>query len=120
MWLRKINDSGEEFRYDLQNNYTAEIALADGTYTQGFLVIKYWKNNDGEFQRCVDNSSMYVPIETLLSQFILIGSNVDNELKTLGDFKKQYYDNNLEDSLKPFCFDKEYSSQNIGTIPQTV
>lgn len=115
MWLRRLNDSGEEFRYELQDYDTVEIVLEDGTHTQGFLVIKYWKNNNGEFQRCTNNSCMYISTKALLSYFVLIDSDIDYKLNSLQDFKENVYAKNLDESLKPFCFDNKTS--NDGLMP---
>ena len=116
MWLRRINDGGEEFRYELQDYDAVEFVLEDGTHTQGFLVIKYWRNNNGEFQRCSEKSYMYISTKALLSQFVLIDSKIDDELKSLQDFKNSVYAERLDKSLKPFCFDN--GKDNDVIIPQ--
>lgn len=114
MWLRRINDSGEEFRYELIDGNIYDLMLEDGSCTKAIMVVKYWKNNDGKFQRVAYKSSMYVSMNVLLSQFVLIDSNVDKELKDLGDFKNNTYAKRLDESLKPFCFDE---SDATGYIP---
>ena len=104
MWLKKINqgDNGYEFRYELQTFYTEPLMLADGSQTQCFMMYKYWRDNNGEFQLCKSDAKILVSIETLLSQFIQIDSQVDNTLKNLQEFKDNTQAKNLEDSLAPF------------------
>jgi hypothetical protein len=52
MWLRRIDDSGEEFRYELETFFSAPLMFDNCgrlEKTQMFVLYKYWKNNDGEF-----------------------------------------------------------------------
>lgn len=106
MWLRRIDSDGLEFRYELETYDSQSLMLPDGGQTQIFLVYKYYKDNNGEFQRCSHNSKVYVTIETLLSSFILIDSPIDEKLIKLNKFKLDTYSKKLEESLKPFCFNK--------------
>ena len=120
MWLRIINDSGNEFRYELETFYAAPLLNDDFTQTQMFPLLKYWKNNDGEFQLCRCNEKIYVTVETLLNNFIAIDSNVDKKIKDLDAFKQNVQSNNLEGSLKPFVLgDVTYVSTNASNdVPQ--
>ena len=117
MWLRRINDSGVEFRYELETFYTAPLMLDDGGQTQCFVVYKYWKDNNGEFKLCRSNEKVYVTIETLLSQFVKIDSPVDNTIKSLQEFKSNIQAKNLEDSLTPFVLNKSEESNNTTLDP---
>lgn len=49
MWLRRIDDSGAEFRFELDSFYSAPLMLDDCSQTQIFALYKYWKDNNGEF-----------------------------------------------------------------------
>ena len=104
MWLRRINDNGKEFRYELETFYSASLMLDDCSQTQMFVLYKYWKDNNGEFQLCKSNEKTYVTIETLLSQFVAIDSKVDKQIIELQNFKTNVQAKNLEDSLTPFNF----------------
>lgn len=105
MWLRRIDDSGEEFRYELETFFSAPLMFDNCgrlEKTQMFVLYKYWKNNDGEFQLCKSDEKVYVTIETLLSKFVAIDSAVDKTIQDLENFKTNIYAKNLEDSLSPF------------------
>lgn len=116
MWLRRIedtrsiyDDSGEEFRYELETFYSAPLMFENCGHfeqTQIFVLYKYYKNNNGEFELCKSNEKVYVTIETLLSNFVVIDSKVDVVLKDLTSFKKDFYAKNLEESIAPFIMDK--------------
>ncbi len=49
MWLRRIDDSGTEFRFELDSFYSVPLMLDDCGQTQMFALYKYWKDNNGEF-----------------------------------------------------------------------
>lgn len=102
MWLRRIDDSGTEFRYELETFYSAPLMLDNWGQTQMFVLYKYYKNNDGEFSLCRSNEKVYVTIETLLSKFVAIDSEVDKTMLDLESFRTNTYAKNLEDSLSPF------------------
>jgi hypothetical protein len=121
MWLRRINDSGNEFRYELETFYTAPLLMDDFMQTQMFPLLKYWKNNNGEFQLCKCNEKVYVTVEMLLSNFVAIDSNVDKKIKDLEQFKQNVQANNLENSLKPFVLgDVENVPTDDANITQQV
>lgn len=105
MWLRRINDYSNEFRYELESSYSAPLMQADGSKTQIFVLYCYYKNNDGEFRLMRTDDKIHVTIETLLSEFVAIDSKMDKTITELQDFKCNTQAKNLEDSLKPFCFD---------------
>ena len=104
MWFRSINDSGSEFRYALEDWYTIAVLLEDGFCTQCFPAYKYYKNNSGEWEMCKSNNKIYVPIKTLMSDFVMIDSNVEKSITELQNFKRETQAKNLEDSLRPFVF----------------
>ena len=113
MWLRRIDTDGSEFRYELEDFYTAPLMTGKGQYTQMFVVYCYYKNNDGEFKLCKYNEKVYVTIETLLSMFVAIDSEVDEKIKDLQEFKKNVQAQNLEESLAPFTLGCVEESNNV-------
>jgi hypothetical protein len=49
----------------------------DGSITTAFVLYKYWRNNDGEFEMCSSNNKVVVSLETLMSRFVEIDSELD-------------------------------------------
>ena len=115
MWLRKINDNSNEFRYELETFYSAPLMQEDGSKTQMFVLYCYYKNNDGEFKLVRTDDKIYVTIETLLSEFVVIDSKIDKTITELQGFKRNAQAKNLEDSLKPFCFNSVEETSDIDS-----
>lgn len=113
MWLRRIDSDGSEFRYELEDFYTATLMTGKGQQTQMFVIYKYYKNNDGEFKLCKCNEKVYVTIEMLLSAFVVIDSEIDKKIKDLQEFKKNAQAQNLEKSLAPFTLGCVEESNNV-------
>ncbi len=119
MWLRRIDQDGSEFRYELDDCYAAPLMTEKGHQTQMFVVCKYFKNNDGEFQLCRCNEKVYVTIEMLLSTFVAIDSEVDEKIKDLQKFKKDVQSKNLEESLAPFTLNR-VEEHNVTDNGETI
>lgn len=115
MIFRAINDSGSVFRYELEDWYTIPVMMEDGFTTHCFPAYKYYKNDNGEWEMCKNNNKVYMPIKTLMNNFIMVDSNVDKTITELRDFKCKVQEENLEKSLKPFVLGSAEESCYINS-----
>lgn len=101
MWVKRLNE-GDQFRYDVQKYSRIEMMNEDGSITTAFVLYKYWRNNDGEFEMCSSNYKMIVSLETLMSRFVEIDSELDKEITELREFKHKTDEEKLDACLSPF------------------
>ena len=120
MWLRRFNGNGDEFRYKLETFDATPLMLDNGGQTMCFHLYKYFKNNNGEFVLCKSNEDVLVTIETLLSTFVAIDSPMDNNIKSLQEFRQNTWGEKLSESLSPFYLGGiEEPDQDLGPlVPQ--
>lgn len=77
------------------------IMNKDGCEEPCILLHRYWRSDDG-WEICSSNYEVYVSLETLMSKFILVDSPIDEQLKSLSDFKNKIQQEKLDESLAPF------------------
>lgn len=102
MWVKRLNSTDEIFRYEVDKSYCIEMMNEDESITTAFVLYKYWCNNDGEFEMCKSNYKMIVSLETLMSKFVEIDSEIDKELTELREFKRETMAEKLERVISPF------------------
>ena len=61
---------------------------------------------------CQSNNKIYIPLETLMSDFVVVDSKMDKTITELQNFKQKVQAKNLEDSLTPFCLNKTEEVDN--------
>ena len=93
-WLER---KGERFvRYRLHTIDSDLLYLGDGQYTRTFALYKYWGEDDNWKPWGDVNTPLHVTIESLLSEFTLIGSINDKYVKGLEELR----DNNFKKETK--------------------
>lgn len=80
MWVKRFDTKGSEFKYEVYPAYSEELIQDGGVSTTIFTIVRYWKDNNGEWKRCSARSSAYIGLETLMRDFVLIDSPVDKKL----------------------------------------
>lgn len=106
MWVKRLDSIDSEFRYEVYSAYSDELIQVGGKPTTLFTIVRYFKNDKGEWERCKFHASACITIEALMNDFILIDSPIHKELQKLREFQKSTYAKNLEESLAPFCLNK--------------
>lgn len=96
MWMHKIG-TPDETRYVLYPMGTKVIVDTDET-EHLFLLIRYWKNNEGEFERCKTDPMRYITTSALLKDYVLIDSNVDKVLKQQSECVYELRKANMEEN----------------------
>lgn len=102
MWIKRLNSTEGLFRYEVDKSNRIEMMNEDESITTAFVLYKYWRNNDGEFEICKSNYRMIVSLETLMSKFVEIDSEIDKELTELREFKHKADEEKLDACLSPF------------------
>ena len=106
MWVKRLNRTEDFFRYEVDKSNRIEMMNEDESVTTAFVLYKYWRNNDGEFEMCKSNYRMIVSLETLMSKFVEIDSEIDKELTELREFKRKVDEERLDACLSPFYVGK--------------
>lgn len=99
-WLER---KGERFaRYRLHTIDSDLLYLGDGQYTRTFALYKYWGEEDNWKPWGDANTPIYVTIESLLSEFILIGSINDKYIKGLEELRDNNFKKETETNINLF------------------
>ena len=90
-----------EFKYEVTfPYYTESVELVDGSRIPTVLLTRYYKNNEGEWERCEINGCKYVTVDALLSNYVAIDSPVYKRIIDSNDLIKRYRYEKLNDTLK--------------------
>jgi hypothetical protein len=93
MEVVRIGECSEnmKFKYEVTfPYYTDSVELVDGSRIPTVLLTCYYKNNEGEWERCRTNASKYVTVDALLSNYVAIDSPVYKHIIDSNSFVKQY------------------------------
>lgn len=93
VWLRRRNEQYHRYALDV---YDCE-KLYNGDYTRIFGLKKYW--GDGDDWKPFASGTVYVDIETLLSEFILIDSPTDKYIRGLEELRDNNFKKESEASI---------------------
>lgn len=100
IWLRnKDGGSYKEERFMLFGYYHERLWDTDGNIEPLVGIVKYYKNNKGEWERC-EYGHYYVTLSTLLTDFIAIDNAFDKELNKLTEKLADIWKDNLENTFK--------------------
>lgn len=114
MEVVRIGECSEnvEFKYEVTFPYfTESVELVDGSSIPTVLLTRYYKNNEGEWERCGTNACKYVTVDALLSNYVAIDSPVYKRIIDSNDLIKQFRYEKLNDALKPYT-DIQGDSEN--------
>lgn len=95
MEVVRIGECSEnmEFKYEVTfPYYTESVELVDGSRIPTVLLTRYYKNNEGEWERCGTNACKYVTVDALLSNYVAIDSAVYKHIIDSNNLVKQYTD----------------------------
>lgn len=100
IWLRNKNGgSFREERFKLFGYYHERLWDTDGEIEPLVGIVRYYKNNKGEWGRC-EYGHYYITLSTLLTDFIAIGNAFDEELNKLTEQLADIWKENLENTFK--------------------
>lgn len=105
MEVVRISECSEnmEFKYEVTfPYYTDSVELVDGSRIPTVLLTRYYKNNEGEWERCTTNASKFVTVDALLSNYVAIDSPVYKHIMDSNSIVKQYRYEKLNDTLKVY------------------
>lgn len=102
MWVKRLNSEGDFFRYEVQKCNSIEMMNEDESITTAFVLYKYWRNNNDEFKMCSSNYKMVVSLETLMSKFVEVDSELDKEITELKEFKHKVEEEKMDAYLSRF------------------
>lgn len=105
MEVVRIGECSEnmEFKYEVTFQYYAKsVELIDGDIVPMVLLTRYFKNNEGEWERCEINGYKYVTIDALMTNYVAIDSPVYKRIIDSNDLIKQFRYEKLNDVLKPY------------------
>lgn len=105
MEVVRISECSEnmEFKYEVTfPYYTESVELVDGSRIPTVLLTRYYKNNEGEWERCGTNACKYVTVDALLSNYVAIDSPVYKHIIDSNSLVKRYRYEKLNDALKPY------------------
>lgn len=105
MEVVRINECSSEleFKYEVTfGYYTNSVELIDGSCIPMVLLTRYFKNNEGEWERCGGNATKYVTMDALMANYVAIDSPVYKHIIDSNDLVKRYRYEKLNDVLKPF------------------
>ena len=101
-----------EFKYEVTfPYYTESVELIDGSRIPTVLLTHYYKNNEGEWERCETNGCKYVTVDALMANYVAIDSPVYKRIIDSNDLIKQFRYDKLNDVLKPYT-DIQGDSEN--------
>lgn len=90
-----------EFKYEVTfQYYTKSVELVDGSCIPMVLLTRYFKNNEGEWERCEIDGYKYVTIDALMANYVAIDSPVYKRIIDSNDLIKQFRYEKLNDTLK--------------------
>ena len=98
LWLTRRNEPFTRYTLDIYNC----LKLYNGYYTRIFGLKKYWGEGDTwePFGDIIDY--LYVDIETLLSEFILVDSDNDKYIKQLEELRDNNFRKQQDASISLF------------------
>lgn len=104
IWLSKRGEC-EWIRYTLNPYDCIKLYAGDGNYTRAFRLHKQWKSNTDEwkpFGGDYAESSIFVEIITLLSEFTVLDSINDNYIKGLETLRDNNFKKETETNINLF------------------
>ena len=100
IWLRNKNGgSYKEERFKLCSYYNDRLWDTDGNIEPLVGIVRYYKNNKGEWERC-ESGYYCVALSTLLTEFIAIDNAFDQELNKLTEQLADIWNENLENTFQ--------------------
>lgn len=105
MEVVRINECSSEleFKYEVTFGYYKSVELIDGSCIPMVLLTRYFKNNEGEWERCGGDATKYVTVDALMANYVAIDSPVYKHIIDSNSLVKQYRYEKLNDVLKPFA-----------------
>lgn len=105
MEVVRIGECSEnmEFKYEVTFGYNTELVeLINDSVVPMVLLTRYYKNNEGEWERCGVSATRYITMDALLSNYVAIDSPVYKRIIESNDLIKQFRCEKLNDALKPY------------------
>lgn len=123
MEVVRIGECSEnvEFKYEVTFGYNTDLVeLIDDSVVPMVLLTRYYKNNEGKWERCGISATRYITMDALMANYVAIDSPVYKHIIDSDYLIKQFRYEKLNDALKPYIDiyenpEKPQACENLDT-----
>ena len=117
MFIKRFEENSF-YTYLLDEDNCVKLLKEDGTEVTCFPALRMYKDTiTGELKPLQSQNKLFIPIDTLLSDFVKGDAHMDKEITSLYDFKKTNMENDLEKAIKPFVLNDTVEVTNLDNDP---